>query len=98
MHADCVAAVEDAAALLEELGQFVSPNRTRAEVLPFTPAFNVTGQPAVLLPLWWNGGGLPIGVQLAGLPAGEAVLIRASFQLEQVRPWQSRRPLVAATS
>jgi amidase len=65
---------------------------------PFTPVFNVTGQPAVSLPLWWNGRELPIGVQLAGPPAGEAVLIRVSSQLEQVRPWQSHRPLVAATS
>ena len=72
--------------------------KERFRFSPFTPVFNVTGQPAVSLPLWWNGGGLPIGVQLAGPPAGEAVLIRVSFQLEQARPWQSRRPLIAATS
>src|SRR5215212_5203028 len=59
---------------------------------PFTPVFNVTGQPAVSLPLWWNGEGLPIGVQLAGPPAGEAILIRVSSQLEEARPWQARCP------
>lgn len=59
---------------------------------PFTPVFNITGQPAVSLPLWWNREGLPIGVQLAGPPAGEAVLIRVSSQLEEARPWQARRP------
>jgi len=70
----------------------------RFKFSPFTPVFNVTGQPAVSLPLWWNGERLPIGVQLAGPPAGEAVLIRVSSQLEQVRSWQTRRPPLAATS
>jgi amidase len=70
----------------------------RFKFSPFTPVFNVTGQPAVSLPLWWNGERLPIGVQLAGPPAGEAILIRVSSQLEQVRSWQIRRPPVAATS
>ena len=65
---------------------------------PFTPVFNVSGQPAVSLPLWWNGEGLPIGVQLAGPPAGEAVLIRVASQLEEARPWQARRPRVTAVS
>jgi amidase len=65
---------------------------------PFTPVFNVTGQPAVSLPLWWNDAGLPIGVQLVGPPAGEAVLLRVSSQLERARPWQSRRPPLPALS
>ena len=65
---------------------------------PFTPVFNVTGQPAVSLPLWWNGEGLPIGVQLAGPPAGEAVLIRVSSQLEEARTWQVHLPPVTTSS
>jgi amidase len=65
---------------------------------PFTPVFNVTGQPAVSLPLWWNDEGLPIGVQLAGPPAGEAVLIRVSSQLEGARTWQVRRPPITVPS
>jgi amidase len=60
----------------------------------FTPVFNVTGQPAVSLPLWWNGEGLPIGGQLAG----EAVLIRVSSQLEEARTWQVQRPPVTTSS
>jgi len=59
---------------------------------PFTAVFNVTGQPAVSLPLHWTGDGLPIGVQLVGPPLGEALLFRVSSQLEAARPWLDRRP------
>ena len=63
--------------------------------LPFTPfsaAYNMTGQPVVSLPLHWTAAGLPIGVSLAGRPAGEAGLISLCAQLEQARPWAGRRP------
>jgi amidase len=63
-----------------------------AQFTPFTAAFNVTGQPAVSLPLHWTDGGLPIGVQLVGPPLGEALLFRISSQLEAARPWSDRRP------
>ncbi|HYT10253.1 MAG TPA: amidase [Mycobacteriales bacterium] len=59
---------------------------------PFTAVYNVTGQPAVSLPLHWSPEGLPIGVMLAGRPAGEAPLIALSAQLEDARPWVDRRP------
>jgi amidase len=62
---------------------------------PFTPIANVTGQPAVSLPLFWSDDGLPIGVQLFGRPADEATLFRVSAQLEQARPWRDRRPPVS---
>jgi len=62
---------------------------------PFTQVANITGLPAVSLPLSWSDGGLPIGVQLVGQPADEATLVRVSAQLEQARPWRDRRPLVA---
>ena len=45
-----------------------------AEWVPFTPVFNVTGQPAISLPLHQTPDGLPIGVQLVGPPAGEPLL------------------------
>ncbi|MGH3341342.1 MAG: amidase [Carbonactinosporaceae bacterium] len=59
---------------------------------PFTAAYNVTGQPAVSVPLHWNGEGLPVGVMLAGRPAAEATLIALAAQLEAARPWAHRRP------
>ena len=59
---------------------------------PFTQVANVTGLPAVSVPLFWSEDGLPIGVQLIGRPADEAGLLRISAQLEQARPWRDRRP------
>jgi amidase len=59
---------------------------------PYTAMINMTGQPAVSVPLHWTDGGLPVGVMLVGRPAGEAALIALSAQLEAARPWQHRRP------
>ncbi|HLN43108.1 MAG TPA: amidase family protein [Acidimicrobiales bacterium] len=67
-----------------------------AEVVPFTPAFNVTGQPAISVPLHWNGQGLPIGVQLVARYGREDVLLRVAAQLEEAVPWAARRPPVGA--
>jgi amidase len=62
---------------------------------PFTPVFNVTGQPAVSLPLHRTDQGLPIGVQLVGRPFAEATLVRLAAQLEQAQPWIGYRPPLA---
>jgi amidase len=62
---------------------------------PFTALVNVTGQPAISVPLHWTDGGLPIGVQLIGRPFAEATLIRLAAQLEGARPWADRRPPVS---
>jgi amidase len=63
----------------------------------FTIPFNITGQPAITLPLHTSASGLPIGVQLVGAYGREDVLVRVSSQLEQAAPWHDRRPMVAAT-
>jgi Asp-tRNA(Asn)/Glu-tRNA(Gln) amidotransferase A subunit family amidase len=59
---------------------------------PYTALCNVSGQPAVNVPLHWNEDGLPIGIMLAGQVGEEATLISLSAQLEEARPWQHRHP------
>jgi amidase len=59
---------------------------------PFTALFNLTGQPAVSLPLGWTADGLPVGVMLAGRPAGDAALLSVAAQVEAAAPWRLRRP------
>ncbi len=60
--------------------------------IPYTPLFNVTGQPAMSLPLHWNQAGLPIGMQFASRWGDEATLFRLAAQLEEAKPWFDRTP------
>jgi amidase len=57
---------------------------------------NLTGNPAMSVPLWWNDDGLPIGVHVLGRFGDEATLIRLAAQLEAAQPWAGRRPAVHA--
>jgi amidase len=59
---------------------------------PFTAVWNVTGQPAMSVPLFQGEDGLPAGIQLVGPPAGEALLLSVAARLEAERPWADRRP------
>jgi amidase len=59
---------------------------------PYTSAWNVTGMPAVSLPLHWTDDGLPVGVMLAARPAHEHLLLSVSAQVEAAAPWRGRRP------
>jgi amidase len=81
------------------LGQFRStPDDPLAGVLrstpmvSFTAAFNITGQPAISLPLAQSAGGVPIGMQLVAAPAREDILIRIAAQLEEAMPWNGLSP------
>jgi amidase len=75
----------------EEVGPPENFERQK-QFTPFTALFNVSGQPAVSLPLYWTEAGLPIGVMLAGRMAEEGTLISLSAQLEAARPWRDRHP------
>ena len=63
---------------------------------PYTALWNVTGQPAISLPLFHGDDGLPLGVQFVGPPAGEARLLALAGQLERASPWRQRLPPMAA--
>ena len=66
------------------------------EIMAYTSQFNLTGQPAISLPLHWSTGGLPMGVQFVGAPFREDVLVRLASQLEVAMPWRDKTaPLVA---
>jgi amidase len=69
--------------------------RRSGRFTPFTAIFNVTGQPAISVPLFQGDDGLPLGVQLVGPPAGEGLLLSLASQLEAARPWADRRPELA---
>ena len=76
---------EDAMAGMKRSGSFS----------PFTAIQNMTGQPAMSVPLYWNEAGLPIGVQFAARYGDEATLFRLAAQLEAARPWMDKRPSIA---
>jgi len=62
------------------------------DYVPFTAMQNGTGQPAINLPLHWNGAGLPIGVQFVARSGDEVTLLQLAAQLEQAQPWFDKRP------
>jgi amidase len=67
-------------------------NRRQGEVFPYTPPFNVSGQPSISLPLAWSADGMPIGMMFTARYADEATLLRLAGQLEKEIPWRDRRP------
>ena len=66
------------------------------DVIPYPPLFNVTGQPAMSVPLYWNAANLPIGSHFVARYGQEGTLFRLAAQLEQARPWSGRRPPIFA--
>jgi amidase len=70
------------------------PMRRAGQFATFTPPFNMSGQPAISLPLHRNDEGIPIGIQLAAAYGREDVLIRVAAQLESAHSWLSDHPTI----
>ena len=85
-----------------ELGTFDTPDNPilgfmrAAQFTPFTPIFNITGQPAISVPSATSSRGLPIGIHLVASYGREDVLLRVASQIETAAPWIDRRPAVHA--
>lgn len=72
--------------------------RKNFAIYPFTPLFNISGQPAMSVPLYWDKKGLPIGVQFASRVGSEATLLQLAHQLEQAKPWVQQKPVLQLAS
>ena len=62
---------------------------------PYTSLFNVTGQPAISIPVGFGADGLPTGVQIVGKPLSEDTLLQVALQMEAAHPWAHQRPSAA---
>ena len=84
------------------LGSFDSPPDNplhgilmASSVIPFVVPFNISGQPAISLPLHWTEDGLPVGVQIVAAQGREDLLVQVASQLEEARPWADKRPPIS---
>jgi Asp-tRNA(Asn)/Glu-tRNA(Gln) amidotransferase A subunit family amidase len=66
------------------------------DFIPFTWIHNVAGTPAMSVPLFWNQGDLPVGVQFAAKLGAESILYGLAGQLERARPWKDKQPKLIA--
>lgn len=76
------------------LGSTATMSLVAARV-PYSPAFNATGQPAAVVPWGLDRQGLPMSIQLVGRPFDEATLLALSAEIEADRPWAQRRPSIS---
>ena len=84
------------------LGSFDSPPDNplhgvlfAASLIAFVVPFNISGQPAISVPLGWSDDGLPLGVQLVAAQGREDLLVKVAAQLEEAQPWADRRPPIS---
>jgi amidase/6-aminohexanoate-cyclic-dimer hydrolase len=82
--------------VLDTMGDLKNISPVLGEYMPGTSMFNMSGQPAMSVPLAWNAAGLPLGMMFAARFGDEATLFRLAAQLESERPWKDRKPGVCA--
>jgi amidase len=82
----------NAAWLLKAIGIIKPLANKTFDFMPYTAVFNVSGQPAMSVPLQWNAAGLPIGMHFIGRFGDEATLFRLAGQLERANPWFEHKP------
>ncbi len=82
----------DGGGLLRAIGIIKQLAAQTYEFIPWTPVFNITGQPAISVPLNWNSENLPVGMHFVSKFGDEATLLRLAGQLEQARPWADKVP------
>jgi amidase len=73
-----------------------APAEAVIAMVAFTAFANITGQPAISLPVHWTDDGIPVGAQLVGRPWDEATIVRLASAVEQALPWADRAPALAA--
>lgn len=77
-------------------GSLADYEEALASLVPFTSVCNMTGVPAMSVPLAWTDDGLPLGMHFVGRLGAEEMLFSLAAQLEQARPWRERRPTLLA--
>jgi amidase len=82
----------NAGKILNTMGMIDTVAERVFQFTPYTTVFNVTGNPAMSVPLHWSNDGLPVGLHFVGRYAEEATLFRLAGQLEQARPWFDKTP------
>ena len=92
----CTPVINGAPPLLGWLSDPVEGLGRVTSIMQYTAQFNVTGQPAISLPLWWTDDGLPVGIQFVAAFGREDLLVRLAAQLELACGWHERVPPIHA--